>query len=137
MKKHILFGLLLVLFLSSCSTNISANMYFVESFLSNSDESDTYIIIESYDSYSEFVGEINIKEYSREYFNDSSLIILELVSSNHGNNYKLTSIKKTNKTLNIKITEEKDGLGMAFSKNVYCIEIETKNINKINLEREN
>ena len=137
MKKVILLLSLLLLFLVSCSkTTINAKMYQLKDWEYGEKVDDyKYEILDTYSDYETSKNMPNLKAYEEDYFKNSSLIIIYLRDSTYGNSYELKEACKINDELKIRMERVFEGLGQSFSTTAYCIEVESKNISMVEVNR--
>ena len=137
MKKKFFLILLFLLFLVSCSkTTINAKMYQLKDWEYSEKVDDyKYEIFDTYSDYETSKNMPNLKAYEEDYFKNSSLIIIYLRDSTYGNSYELKEACKINDELKIRMERVFEGLGQSFSTTAYCIEVESKNIRTVEVER--
>lgn len=136
MKKVILLLSLLLLFLVSCSKiTINAKMYQLENFKYSKKIDDyEYEILDTYNDYESNLNKSNMNEYDKVFFDSSSLIIIYLKEPS-SNKYELKEASIINNNLKITVNKVLDGLTLGMTTVSYCIEVESKNISMVEVNR--
>ena len=126
---------MLLFVLASCSkTTINAQMYEINDFKCEVEINDYfYEILNNYDDYCENVNYNNIHDYSKDYFLNSSLVIIYIRDSTNANKYALKEIVKNINKLEISVERTSQGISQVFSTVSYCVEIECKNVKKVEI----
>ena len=136
MKKVILLLSLLLLFLVSCSkTTINAKMYQLKDWEYTEKFDDyKYEILDTYNDYESNQNKSNMNEYDKVFFDNNSLIIIYLKEPSY-NKYELKEASKINSSLTITVERVLEGLTLGMMTLSYCIEVESKNISMVEVNR--
>ena len=76
-----------------------------------------------------------MNNYSKDYFSNSSLVIIFIKDSTNANKYALKDSFEFNNVLKVSLERVSQGLSQVFSIVSYCIEIESKNIKRVEINR--
>lgn len=137
MKKILLILPLLLLTLVGCSkVEVNADMYEIKDWVYEQEVKDyEYEILSTYEDYQKNQNYDSLHTYEKDYFNNHAILILYIRDSTTGNRYGLKEVSKTNSKLTIFIEYIEYGMDQAFSTTVYCVEVEAKGINKVEVKR--
>lgn len=137
MKKILLILPLLLLTLVGCSkVEVNADMYEIKDGVYEQEVKDyEYEILSTYEDYQKNQNYDSLHTYEKDYFNNHAILILYIRDSTTGNRYGLKEVSKTNSKLTIFIEYIEYGMDQAFSTTVYCVEVEAKGINKVEVKR--
>ena len=137
MKKSFLLFMFLLTLVSCKSITINTSMYEINDFKCEEVIDNYYYdILDTYDDYENNLNYENINKYSKEYFNNSSLIIIYVRDSTNNNKYSLKKSIKYNDKLEIILERVSQGLSQVFSTVSYCVEIDSKNITTVEIIKE-
>lgn len=138
MKKILLLlPLLLLALLVGCSkVEVNANMYEIKDWVYEQEVKDyKYEILNNYEDYQNNKNHDSLHNYEEEYFNNHVILILYIRDSTSGNRFGLKEVSKTNSNLTIYVEYIEYGMDQAFSTTVYCVEVESKGIKKVEVKR--
>ncbi len=137
MKKIILLLPLLLFPLAGCKkVEVNANMYEIKDWIYEEEVKDyKYEILNTYDEYQHNKNQHCLHHYEEYYFESNTLIIIYLYEYNSGFKWKITNCYKTGNQLSLEISNEAFEMQPVLSASAYCVEIGSKKIKKIELER--
>ncbi len=136
MKKIILLFFLLVVLVGCSRTSLNANMYEIKDYKCEEEFDDYYYeILNTYEDYQKNKNYERMNSYSKDYFSNSSLVIIFIKDSTNANKYALKDSFEFNNVLKVSLERVSQGLSQVFSTVSYCIEIESKNIKSVEINK--